>query len=168
MATGGAKSSIQAIIRKQSDPPRMPSSQQLLGAQQIGQCCGFDRFHQMMVEARGQGLILVIGLTPSAGCDQKDGAPPWLCAHLTGQLEAIHAGHGDIQDHDVRMEVAGDIEGGLAIVRNTSVVPFQAKDQREAARGVDVVIGDEYFATTRLVRERAWKAPARVETRTPL
>ena len=88
----------------------------------------------------------MICVRPTACGNEQDAAAPRLSPNATGELQAIHARHRDIEDHDFRQKAGCNCEGLFAIVGDASIVSFQIQHQGQAVRGVDVIVRDKDFA----------------------
>ena len=97
----------------------------------------------MEVEARLEGAALVIVLSPARQGKQEDVSSPGLAANGLGHGIAVKLRQADIQQCDLRPEIAGADERLLAIVGNTDVMSLGLQEERQALRRVDIVIDDE-------------------------
>ncbi len=62
---------------------------------------------------------------------------------LPADLVAVHAGHGDVEEDEVRVPGEGELESLLAVVRRGHVVAVGDENSGDGRRQVGVVIDDE-------------------------
>src|SRR5437868_13911956 len=59
-------------------------------------------------------------------------------------LEAVHAGHPQVDEDDLRVERFRALESHWARMRDGDFVSLEAQQSRERSRGIDVVVHDQY------------------------
>jgi hypothetical protein len=91
------------------------------------------------VEAARQQAALAVG------GEDEDGAVRHLLGQQLGRLEAVHAGHADVHDHDVRPAPLGERNGALAVARlaDHADVRRARKGQPQAFAHHLVVVDDQ-------------------------
>ena len=110
------------------------------------QALGADRFQQVIdgVEIEGLHCVVVVGR------GEHDGRRPGQGAEVAGQLDAVHARHADVGEHDVDRLLAQEIEGGEAVHRFADDCARQLAGQiaeqfAQAGARQRLVVDDEDF-----------------------
>ena len=65
------------------------------------------RLRQVVVEAGSGGALTVLGLTPSRQGDNSCAGHFPVLAHFLRHLRAVHIGHADVQEDQVRLVFQG-------------------------------------------------------------
>ena len=116
------------------------------GAAQHGADAGDDlleaeRLGDVVVAADGEALDLVVDRV--ARRDEDDGQLTALLAQPAGHGEAVHVGEHDVEDAEVGLVVAGDLERLGAARGGGDVEPGVAQGRREELTDVGLVLDDE-------------------------
>src|SRR5213593_1421199 len=82
-----------------------------------------------------------------------------LLAEPPGHFMAVHPGHADVQEDDVRPKVARRRESRVAAMRGAHVVSRDLQQDGQALGGVDVVVHDEYAADGDARHSRSYPGP---------
>src|SRR5688572_12500914 len=114
------------------------------GAQELGdgqrlfdevegaEACGLDRgFH---------------GAVPGQHDDRA--AQGVLLVPLAQQRDAVHVGHPDVEQHEVRLLARGGAARGGGVGRDLDLVTFLGQDLRQQAADVGLVVDDQYSRRT--------------------
>ena len=86
--------------------------------------------------------------TSSSVAAVRQGADP------PGGLEAVHAGHAEIEEHDVRPERRRLVDGIGAVVGRADLAAERAHHHRQAVGAIAIVVGDHHAAAERRRRDR--------------
>src|SRR5690606_25349917 len=78
---------------------------------------GIDRLEENAVASGGFDLLL--GLARRRGRKEEDGnlAGGWILPELPADLQAIHAGHGDVEEDEVGTEPVRGLERRFPVIR---------------------------------------------------
>ena len=71
---------------------------------------------KMMIESRFARAIMVVGIYVARHCDQHGISGYWMLAQSARHLVAVHPGHADVVQHDVRPAAEGRRQRGLSVV----------------------------------------------------
>jgi hypothetical protein len=69
----------------------------------------FDRFRQLIIEARVSCLSLVFLLPPAGECNQHHFVAPRLLTNVASRLVAVHPRHADVHQDGVGLEIGGSV-----------------------------------------------------------
>jgi len=90
----------------------------------------------MRDEARGSGPLAIFVLAPAGDCDQRNVSSAIQFANSGGGLQAVHAGHPEVEQDDLGTEGENLGKCGVAIVGNTNFVAGEVQQSSEAGGGV--------------------------------
>src|SRR5688500_13663044 len=107
------------------------------------------RLGQMGVESRRRGPLTVLLLAPAGLRDKHGVASLGRTAQAPRDLEAIHVGHAEVEQHHFRAELACPLQRLLAAVGGLDLVSMHAQERRLRRCGIDVVVDQEQTAAQR-------------------
>ena len=102
-----------------------------------------DGLGQVVVETCECGTSPRFPVAQGGSCnkEKRTGASPGL--QLCSQFESIHGWHHEIEQANVRLELGGDSQGGLAIITGANRATQQFQDSRQGVGGVRVIVNHE-------------------------
>src|ERR1039458_2196642 len=120
--------------RASAPPPALPAPppQQLLDAERLG---------DVVVRAFIEGRHLLRVLVAHAEHDHRHLRPR---ADLPGQLDAVHAGHGQIGNHQLRFGLHKLRQRVCAVLRHHHLVPIALQRRAQHPRNLRLVIHNQY------------------------
>jgi len=90
----------------------------------------------MRDEACGLGPLAVFVLAPAGDCDQGNVSSAIQFANSGGGLQAVHAGHAQVEQHNLGTEGKNLGNCGVAVVRDANFVAGEFQQPSEACGGV--------------------------------
>src|SRR4051794_8055146 len=93
---------------------------------QSSQRIQIDRLGEVLVEPGFERTLLVFFLSPARECDQYHLVASLTTTQLSGSLVTVHAGHSNVQQHDIRLEGFGNFKrlGTIEADRNFAAHHF--------------------------------------------
>ena len=80
------------------------------------------RLGEVLIESRGIGLVLVAFLPPSSHRNEHHLPPPGLTANARGDFIPAQAGHTDVQEGNVGLDLSGKPESLRSFVSDMNLV----------------------------------------------
>ena len=99
-----------------------------------------ERFDQVVVRPHLEPLDPVLDLV---ACRENDDPGVLVAADRLGHRQAVQLRHHDVEHHDVRLELADQPQGGLAVGRRLHLEAFVLKAQPNEVDDAALVVHDE-------------------------
>ena len=112
------------------------------GAHPRHQLIRIERFDDVIVGATIEAGDLVDGLVAGSQHENGNGA---FAADRAADLEAIGAGHHDVEDEQIDGFSADDVEGGVATIRGGDAVAIDFQHPAHHAQHAWIVIDDKHL-----------------------
>src|SRR5213083_339486 len=110
--------------------------------QHAGERIRIDGLEQVRVEAGISGPLHVVRLTVSGQRDQVGTRRPER-AHAARDLVAVHLGQADVDQRDLGMILAGELERAWPGAGGVDTMAFELEERAQRFTGVLVVFDDE-------------------------
>jgi hypothetical protein len=102
-----------------------------------------DRLGQVLLGAGLEALDHVDRVRLGGDQDDRHERQPGLALEPPADLDAVHLGHHNVEQDEIRMVFAGGRQGGLAVGRGQDVVALAGQAGAEDVQVRRVVVGDE-------------------------
>src|SRR5690349_11515923 len=132
----------EAASRRKAIVPTSAGLARRLAFDQLEQRLVVDRLGEMVIETRLARAPAVLFLAPAGDRHDQDGVAA-LGAQAPRDLVARQLGHADVEEHDVRIEIARRLEGLEPVVGDAHHVAAHLEQHAQALGGVRVVVDNE-------------------------
>src|ERR1700722_18446917 len=97
----------------------------------------------MVIETGVFRPLAVFVLAPAGEGDQDGRSSTQFVTDVSGGFVAVHAGHTDVEEHDVGVMLFGGGDGFEAVGGGPDLGAGEAEDHAEALAGILIVVGDD-------------------------
>lgn len=98
----------------------------------------------MVIDSRLARATTVFFPAKARDCNDQHLAENRILAQLPGELETVHSRHLKIQKNRVRPSTARRLESGDPVISQLAVMSLLLAQHAESARGIDILIDDQY------------------------
>ena len=101
------------------------------------------RFHQMMIESRGDGPLPIFRLT--VPCDGNDDCvgDAFFLPQTVRNVETVHSRQADIEENRLGEPFARFLQRVQPVMRKRGLVTFACQQSCESACGIDIIVDDQ-------------------------